>query len=243
MFLGGAYLLGSPPFAPTDFTELALWLKADVITANNGDAIQTWNDSSGNGKHAVQATAGARPVFTNAVAAINNKPSLFFDGSDDWTEVASLALDSHSTVFVVCQQYTGHPAMFWLEHGPNANTDNGFFFCGDNGNAWQMRRTTVHSAGGVSDWGGVTWMTATFRYNGSAPTYRRNGTDQANNTVTGSDVGDSSTTASLNIASRKPTTFAHQRCNYAEIIIYNRALSDLEIVEVETYLRGKYAHY
>lgn len=234
--------LGTAAFSPSDLANLKLWLKEDSITASDGDAIQTWSDSSGNSKDAVQTTAGARPIFTNSIAAISGRSALYFDGSDDWYEVTNLTLGSYCTVFLVTQGYGGHPNTFFIEHGPNANSTDGFFFFGDSGDSWRMRRTTSHSATGVADYAGSIWVTATFRYNGSGA-FRTNGVALSNGSVTGSDVGDSTTTNSLNIGSRNPSSFGFEKHNLAELIIYDDALSDTDRDNVEAYLRSKYGHY
>lgn len=64
---------------------LELWLKADALTLNDSDQVDTWPDSSGWGRNATQ-TGAARPQFRANV--VNGIPALSFDGSDDSMKVA-----------------------------------------------------------------------------------------------------------------------------------------------------------
>src|SRR3990167_5696375 len=56
-------------WAPTDLSNLLLWLDASQITGlNDGDAVASWTDLSGNGNHATQSTAAAKPTYkTNII--------------------------------------------------------------------------------------------------------------------------------------------------------------------------------
>lgn len=72
-------------FAPTDLAGLVLWLKADSLALNDGDAVASWTDSSGNGNTASQGTAANKPTYKAAI--INGKPVVRFDGSSDFLTV------------------------------------------------------------------------------------------------------------------------------------------------------------
>ncbi|MCB0083303.1 MAG: hypothetical protein KDE47_20315, partial [Caldilineaceae bacterium] len=65
-------------------TDLTLWVRADAnvysdagtTAATDGGAVQQWNDLSGNGSNATQATLARRPFFQTAGANFN--PTLDF---------------------------------------------------------------------------------------------------------------------------------------------------------------------
>lgn len=90
-------------FSPPDIAGLQLWLDASQIAGlNDGDAVATWNDASGNANNATQGTASARPLYK--VNIKNGKPALLFDGVDDgFTLTTGLNLSAY-TVFVVLAQ-------------------------------------------------------------------------------------------------------------------------------------------
>lgn len=71
-------LLWTPAQIPT-----ALWLDAaDASTITlNGSTVSQWNDKSGNGRNATQATAANQPTYNPT--GFSGKPSLVFDGVND----------------------------------------------------------------------------------------------------------------------------------------------------------------
>jgi len=86
-------------------TDLALWLDAaDASTVTlNGSTVSQWDDKSGNGRNASQATASLQPTYTTN--GLNGKPVLSFDGSDDeLTITSSFALGE--TAAMVAQRST-----------------------------------------------------------------------------------------------------------------------------------------
>jgi hypothetical protein len=76
-------LFGGPKlWRPTELAT-ALWLDAEdtsTITLN-GATVSQWADKSGNGRNAAQATATNQPTYT--ATAINGKPGIKFDGTND----------------------------------------------------------------------------------------------------------------------------------------------------------------
>ena len=70
-------------------SSLALWLDAaDASTITlNGSTVSQWSDKSGNGRHLAQSSAALQPAYVTT--AINSKPTVRFDGSDDIFNAAS----------------------------------------------------------------------------------------------------------------------------------------------------------
>jgi len=89
---------------------LQLWLDAaygvysdaGVTPAGNGDPVWQWNDRSGNGRNAIQATSVKQPVFQNGVSGLDGDPLLVsFDSTDDVLPITASNLASPYTLFVV----------------------------------------------------------------------------------------------------------------------------------------------
>jgi len=86
MFLAG-FLVTNTLFAQTgpagvgNSTSNSLWLKADAGTSTtaNGTAVSSWNDVSGNNNHATQATSNNQPIYTSSL--MNAMPAIFFDNA------------------------------------------------------------------------------------------------------------------------------------------------------------------
>jgi len=84
-------------------TGLKIWLKADALSLNNNDPVDSWTDSSGNGYN-FTSSGSARPTYATNV--INGKPSVVFDGSND---ILSLATSVKlRTVFILSNETRGN---------------------------------------------------------------------------------------------------------------------------------------
>jgi hypothetical protein len=79
----------------------ALWLDAaDAATVTTvSGAVSQWNDKSGNGRNASQATAGSRP--TVASASQNSLNGISFDGVDDRLGFSSALLNATHSLFIL----------------------------------------------------------------------------------------------------------------------------------------------
>src|SRR4051812_19518760 len=109
--LGTGAAGGSSAFAPTDISGLKLWLKADSLSLNDGDAVTTWTDSSGNSNTASQGTAANKPTYKTAV--LNALPVVRFDGSNDYLGVArNSGLEPAAMTVVALLRAASNPADF-----------------------------------------------------------------------------------------------------------------------------------
>lgn len=107
-YLRDKYALPNPAQTLTDpstITGCQLWLKADAgvyndagsTLATDGQTVQQWNDQSGLGNNATQATSGNRPTFqTNEINT--TLPVVRFDGTDDWMQVPSFTIGALAVV-------------------------------------------------------------------------------------------------------------------------------------------------
>jgi hypothetical protein len=77
-------------------------LLAFVGVGNNG-FIRTWYDQSGNGRNATQATAGSQPqiVSNGAIQTENGRPTLRFDGIDDYLAAPSPLINTTHSLFIL----------------------------------------------------------------------------------------------------------------------------------------------
>ena len=94
-----------------------LWLDAsDTSTLTlSGSSVSQWNDKSGNGKHAVQATAASRPTYS--ATGLNSKPAVFFNGSQYYMQssVGRFSLQTRSMYIVLATANTVQsPGIFSL---------------------------------------------------------------------------------------------------------------------------------
>jgi hypothetical protein len=94
------YFCGPPLFNPRTIPGLELWLDAsDASTFTQiGGRVLTWRDKSGSGRHATNLGMGQPRRVQNSV---NGRPSVSFDGVDDYLEVSPAFDWSRMSLFVV----------------------------------------------------------------------------------------------------------------------------------------------
>ncbi len=83
---------------------LMLWLKADAGVASVDGIVSSWEDQSKYGQSASQSDAGMRPLLV--ADGLNGKPTIRFDGVDDFFDLPSGTVDLTAGVsfFVVAQE-------------------------------------------------------------------------------------------------------------------------------------------
>ncbi|TVP76768.1 MAG: hypothetical protein EA353_11590 [Puniceicoccaceae bacterium] len=62
---------------PAEIDGLVLWMRASSVAGVNGTAVSVWQDESGRGNDATQATAGLQPTLLSQ--ALNGRAALSFD--------------------------------------------------------------------------------------------------------------------------------------------------------------------
>jgi PKD repeat protein len=228
-------------FKIIDFASLglSLWLKADDGSLSSGPVAQ-WNDQSGNGFHAAQADPNARPVFIPAVAGLNNKPVIRFDGVDDLLNGVTIPNINNSSIsaFIVFNGYAqAGIAADILRFGDGSGhrivrrmfSEN--LALVNNGNLLDATPNSSPNAGfGYLIWSSIkNYNTITNVFlNGS-------------NAGSSNDVGLNGTFTNGNYAIGNTVGAQNLSGDIAEIIIFNAALSTQQRTDVETYLRNKYA--
>lgn len=111
---------------PTDpvLTGTSLLLEAKNVSSSEGTTIQTWNDSSGNARNASQADSSKRAIYRTSFT-INGKPTIQFDGTDDFYSVDLSFLNGGFayTFFVVEARNTssGYARYFVGNESSNSN--------------------------------------------------------------------------------------------------------------------------
>lgn len=75
---------GGGAFDPLSISwHTAFWAEDPNWTdPGDGNPVSQWDDASGNGRHATQATGSQQPTFRSSDAGYNNKPVVDADGGD-----------------------------------------------------------------------------------------------------------------------------------------------------------------
>ena len=251
---------------------LQLWLDAadastlydattggSLVAADGG--VARWEDKSGNGRHATQGTAGARPARKTAIQ--NGLDVLRFDGTDDFldsTDFLDLTAGQAMTAFVVFKRATtGRTDSLLSKYGfSNAgdnSTQKGWEWTVLNTDKLRARYTTFASNGFSTRLSDSTVTASSFTVltlKGSAGSlssstmYRNSSVIASSATATAMETLDNTSYAvtigalryTFNAATEKYLQFASG--DFAEVIMYNSALSDTDRAAVESYLISKW---
>lgn len=234
----------------------SLWLKADALDLQDGDAITSWADSAGNDIEFVQATASAQPTFVKSNANFNNMPVVDCDGNDRLLNAGGYLESLNTAQFtlfsVACSDtddnsYQGIISSRRAPGGsPNrqgfnlyakwSGTDQWGFWWGQDTGWGQLYTSSVENRMNV----GIPDVVACVMSGGdgagaaAAQTLRVNGCQEATGTNPFWRM-----TASQTTVGNVPSPYYLQG-QIAEIILYPRALTTDEIKEVESYLSRKY---
>jgi hypothetical protein len=108
-YLSNKYLIATTALlpselAPDDVSDLALWLKADALSLANNDPVSSWTDSSTSSNPATQATSGKQPIYkTNQV---NGLPVVEFStsGTPDFMQTGNLGVTTDRTIILVSKK-------------------------------------------------------------------------------------------------------------------------------------------
>lgn len=237
----------SAALTPTDVAGLAVWLKADAGVFNDAgstpaadtDTVQQWNDQSGNGNHATQATSGKRPTYRTGIK--NSLPVIRFAGAH-CLQIAALAQTTFTLLFAF--RNTAANAVL-IEQSATVGSNDGFLVFSASGGASQVKKGGVLSSRNyATGWGetGQYWVTGQH-YGGSHATHFRietGGGIGIGATATGNEPGTGSTSDVINIGSRNDAASAFMTGDMLEILLYTPAVSVQNMRGLVQYLQRKW---
>ena len=212
------YLVGLPPVT----SGLKIQFDAQAITGlADGDTINTWNDTSGNANHGTSGAIGAaKPIYK--VGVLNGQPVVRFnpDGLSYFTFANRLT--TIRTVFVVAKQNaTGSRRHLLL--GDSTSYD---FHAGSGGEFWDANYSSASVQGGTTRLNGEVINGTTTSMGTSWFSLSLVTTGNARANALGND--------------RNINDGRFWDGDMAEVLIYNRALSEVEVSEVADYLNAKW---
>ena len=232
---------------PTD--GLLLWLHADAITGvNNGGAVTTWNDSSGNGYNALYTDLNGEVAPTYVTNVYNGLPVVRF-GGDNLLQVSALPLGPYTIAAVF--KTTGNQQIVYehsddLLYNQNANflytstnstvsvkragTQTGKDIVESNAGTWAANLTAPLLT--VDEFGGTDASEQLF-INGSPQWLNENYVGNLNNSTV--------YTEPFNIGERAQYAGNQFNGDIAEIVVYDHVLSPADLTTLTNTLMSKYA--
>ena len=210
-----------------------LWLDANSISGNDGDSIDTWSDSTGNGNSAT-GSGSTRPILKKGTNGMNGQNTVRFDGSDDFLSTNYLVPAGNKTLYQVMRfsSLTG-PAGFALSGTQQVNA---YLYAGVQGS----NSKPYAAYGNNSSLVGTTNLSTNQGYilgvlGGDASSRLRvNGNQEATAS------GLSNTNASVGFLVGKVAGTHNVNGDIAEVLVLNTALNTPQRTIYENYLAQKY---
>jgi len=225
----------APLFAPTNISNLKLWLDAsDTASLTQvGGAVSQWSDKSGNGNHATQGTGVRQPM--TGTRTINGLNGLDFDGSNDQMVNSAGLIGGMSNT----------PLTLFIVHKQDTSSTSQVIFEGNVSSSPRLYVNLTSTAMVVRGGSGANLSTArTANTNTHISGFIRSGTNvqalydgpRNNNTTSGADQ----TYTSCPIGYESVAGNQYFDGIMGEIIVYASALSNSDVNLVGNYLATKW---
>lgn len=85
------------------------WYDAGTLGLSDGASVSSWTDLSGNARHLIQGTGSLQPLFK--VSQLNGKPSIRFDGVDDFLSVTGVSFINSGMTATFVLKHLGQAAI------------------------------------------------------------------------------------------------------------------------------------
>ena len=229
----------STAWTPASIPGLQLWLDASqIVGLNDGDAVATWTDLSGNGYNATQGTASARPTYQTAEQ--NSRAGVLADGVDDYLAVTNPTL-TDCTLFVVGRMSAStdayNPPLSFRTVTPGIDVGAPFYLKSNNKWASYPYFPTGGSLDDVGTSASGTAYVIEFPYELAGWSL----------IVNGSTLGSTTGTAYPSVAGvelfRQASPARYFNGFLFEVLVWNRVLTSNERTTVRAYLNSKWAVY
>ncbi len=224
---GGQYCINGTcanATGPQTVNGLMLWYRADSgVVTTTGNYVAQWNDQSGSGDNAAQSVQAQQPTLVNN--SLNGYPVVHFNGSNGLNLSNLISLTGDFTYFQLFKQDVSNSVTIGL-------TNNSAY---------------VYLFGNYSD--GSTYIRSDagyFQYNKSAyPAYVVICVKRSSGVITiyenGTPVYFNNLGGNFYLNDFGQAVYGYsQAASFAEILLYNSAVSDSNRQVVETYLNSKY---
>jgi large repetitive protein len=214
------------------------WWDADQITgASNGAQLASWDDSSGNGNTATQATALVRPQYI--ASWTNGQPATSYNGTGYTfaTTLTQAEVGAAMTVFAVCEvtaatNGAGAADQRVLSNQTSLTDSNGVTLdtYAASGNAWRVLASGGEAVAATATLNTPSIISATFG----------GGSEYLNGDKATGIVNYALTTSSPYYLGSLAGTTRYFTGRIGEVIVFNRKLTDGERHQIEGYLGTKY---
>ncbi|WP_020526313.1 FG-GAP-like repeat-containing protein [Flexithrix dorotheae] len=223
-------------YSPIPTKNLKMWLAADLGVSKDGNGkISSWNDWSNNGNNAGQLTPANQPVLEDN--QINGLPTIKFNGSNQFLNFnADYLIDSDYAFFVVEARNSNKNNNFFI--GGNDNSQNKGIMAGYyNENMISLGSFEDNLGNYLTDYNIPEYGITHFEFSTDSGRYL------TWNAALMAFSFDSTGISSYDSPFIGRSLNQYYEGNIAEIIIYNKWLSESEREDIFIYLQQKYNIY
>jgi hypothetical protein len=232
-------------FEPIDISGCVLWLRSDMgITKDGGNLVSAWADQSGNGNDAIQAVAGNQPLWIDA--QINGHPAIYSAAGDESMKGNISGISNSFTAFFVANFHgfnhltpTGFGSL--IGAGQANDSDNISSVTFYHNSATSLMAYSLGVGPSVTPVNADAWTLLEYKWNGDVSQIAYKNGVQTDAAAIDKDISPATYILFARWVGGIPSNF--EQDYFAEVIIYNSALSDSNRQLVETYLNGRYAIY
>ena len=236
-------------YLPDDIGDLWLWLDGDDSTtvfkdagvnlATYGERVQQWNDKSGNNHNVTQTDNNSKGAYANG--AFNGRDAIDFDNNDWMSHILSANYSGSQTLFIVLKSQVSSPAKFdsyYSSHNTPSSLGSYQIDYDDAAPGFFQLRT--NNSGSITNFPFANFVPNQIKL--FSIEY-----DQLLSQIKTFDNGNLITTGTQNylfssqirINRNRNSSRSHDG-QIAEVIIYNKVLSNCENYKVISYLNSKY---
>lgn len=209
---------------------MRFWYRGSTLdTLNDGDAVSSWTDLSGNGFHQTQS-GGSRPVLKKNI--LKAKSVVRFDGTDDYLRNASVTATQPNTTYIVVAGGSGTYAAY--DSQTNQSTRQNFFYISGALSAFAGSQVTSATTVGTG------FVKATVSYDNTAGYIRKNGVPYASGTIGTNSLGGTAGLLIGAVLNDGGNPFLFFAGDVAELIGFNGRHTEAQVRSVERYFLREY---
>lgn len=222
---------------PVPLDGLELWYDAQTGVGSVNGVVASWKDRSGHGRDALQTAVNYRPKFVNDAFA--GKAGIVFDGEDDYLKVPALPGDfSHGmSIFFAGQQETNPDSCTaFFEASNDAEVNDVHLGVWDGVPLYEVLENIVHPVDHPILLGQPELLAVVHQAT-RAVQMRRNSAGLGEGTF---DVPETIPREQVFIGRSLYGGCQTFHGSVAELLVYNRGVTDPELVAIESYLQTKW---
>lgn len=228
-----------PPEPVVDESEITafLWLDASYIVGlSDGDTLDVWLDRTEFANNAIQTDPDKR--LTYKVNQINGRPAMQAATSGKCMVVPFIETNYYFFGFLVAVQDPSAP--LFIEYGPDADSNNGFYIYGSNNTMMKVSGGTIRPyLYGTPNWMGSDWCIVEFGLPANMLMTTLNGIPNNPGTNSQYPLADAGIRTDLNIFSRNQTS-RFTIGSIAELILFKGVMRLGQRTKIMRYLGSKY---